>query len=142
MTKVAKKAATKTAKKSTAKVAKSAKVTKYIAPVAPDDYRTDEYQTGDTPTPKKATAKKSNKKPVAKKADTKSVITKRAPNPIMEKLIALMLRKEGATIADFQQVEGFAIPSMAVVKAAQRAGYKAEASKQPGERTVYKASRP
>jgi hypothetical protein len=80
--------------------------------------------------------------PVAKKAaakSTKSVITKRAPNPIMEKLIALMLRKDGATIQDFQGVEGFAIPSMAVVKAAQRAGYKAEASKQPGERTVYKA---
>jgi hypothetical protein len=80
--------------------------------------------------------------PVAKKADTKAVITKRAPNPLMEKLIALMLRKEGAGIADFQTVEGFNLPSMAIVKAAQRAGYKAEASKQPGERTVYKASRP
>src|SRR5271154_2048288 len=74
-------------------------------------------------------------KAVAKKAAT----TSRAPNPIMEKLIALMLRKEGATIQDFQGVEGFAIPSMAVVKAAQRAGFKAQASKAPGERTVYKA---
>jgi hypothetical protein len=92
-------------------------------------------------TAKVAKVAKSNAKTVAKKS-TKIVATTRAPNPIMEKLIALMLRKEGATIADFQQVEGFAIPSMAVVKAAQRAGYKAEASKQPGERTVYKASRP
>ena len=127
MAKVAKKAATKTAKKST-------KVTKYIAPVAPDDYRTDEYQTGDTPAPKKATAKKS------KAAKSIKTVTKtRAPNPIMEKLIALMLRKEGATIQDFQGVEGFNIPSMAVVQAAQRAGYKADASKKPGQRTVYKA---
>ena len=77
-----------------------------------------------------------------KKADAKAATTTRAPNPIMETLIALMLRKEGATIQDFQGVEGFAIPSMAVVKAAQRAGFKAEASKAPGERTVYKASRP
>jgi hypothetical protein len=100
-----------------------------------------------TKTAKKSTAKvaKKSTKTVATKADVKAakeVQTKRAPNPIMEKLIALMLRKEGATIADFQGVEGFAIPSMAVVKAAQRAGYKAEASKQPGERTVYKAVRP
>jgi hypothetical protein len=71
--------------------------------------------------------------PVAKKAATK------APNPLMEKLIALMLRKDGATIQDFQGVDGFNIPSMAVVKAAQRAGYEASASKKPGERTVYKA---
>jgi hypothetical protein len=78
-------------------------------------------------------------KTVAAKTTKAAVATKRAPNPIMAKLIALMLRKEGATIQDFQGVEGFAIPSMAVVKAAQRAGYKAEASKQPGERTVYKA---
>jgi hypothetical protein len=98
----------------------------------------------------KSVAKKSAKSPpkvakstktVAKKS-TKTVATTRAPNPIMEKLIALMLRKEGATIADFQTVEGFNIPSMAVVQAAQRAGYKAEASKKPGERTVYKAVRP
>jgi hypothetical protein len=121
---VAKKAATKTAKKSTAKV------TKFVAPVAPDDYRTDEYQTGDTPTPKKATAKKSTK-------SAKS--TEKAPNPLHEKLIALMLRPTGAGIADFQQVEGFNIPSMAVVRIAERHGYKASASKKPGERTVYKA---
>ena len=91
------------------------------------------------------TAKKSNKTVKATKAvATKSAkaATAKKPNPIMEKLFALMLRKDGATIQDFQQVEGFAIPSMAVVKAAQRAGYKAEASKKPGERTVYKASRP
>ena len=70
---------------------------------------------------------------------TKTAATAKAPNPLMEKLIALMLRKDGATIQDFQGVEGFNIPSMAVVKAAQRAGYEASASKKPGERTVYKA---
>jgi hypothetical protein len=58
---------------------------------------------------------------------------------MMEKLFALMLRPTGAGITDFQTVEGFNLPSMAVVKAAQRAGYKASASKKPGERTVYKA---
>jgi hypothetical protein len=111
MTKVAKKAATKTA----APVAKkTAKVAKAAAPVA----------------------KKSKAANAAKRAE---LVAKRAPNPIMEKLIALMLRKEGATIQDFQQVEGFNIPSMAVVQAAQRAGFKADASKKPGERTVYKA---
>jgi hypothetical protein len=78
----------------------------------------------------------------ATKTVAKAATTPRAPNPIVEKCIALMLRKEGAGIADFQTVEGFNLPSMAIVKAAQRAGYKAEASKQPGERTVYKASRP
>jgi hypothetical protein len=85
------------------------------------------------------TAKKSTTKAVAKKAG--APVAKKTPNPIMEKLLALMLRKEGATIADFQQVEGFAIPSMAVVHAAQRAGYKADASKKPGERTRYYAKR-
>ena len=60
---------------------------------------------------------------------------------MMEKLIALMLRKDGAVIADFQKVEGFNIPSMAVVRAAQRLGYTATASKPPGGRTVYKAAK-
>jgi ribosomal protein S12 len=90
-------------------------------------------------------AKSANKavaKPVAKKAAAKkAVAVARKPNLLLEKLIALMLRKDGATIADFQTVDGFNIPSMAVVKAAQRAGYKADASKKPGERTRYIAKR-
>ena len=99
-----------------------------------------------------ATSKKSAKKSVAKKS-TKSaksakstktvkaaaVVAEKAPNPMHEKLIALMLRKDGAGIADFQTVDGFNMPSMAVVRIAERAGYKASASKKPGERTVYKA---
>jgi hypothetical protein len=89
----------------------------------------------------KKTAKVAKKSKAANAAKRAELVAKRAPNPIMEKLIALMLRKEGATIADFQKVEGFNIPSMAVVQAAQRAGYKADASKKPGERTVYKAVR-
>jgi hypothetical protein len=65
--------------------------------------------------------------------------TAKALSPLHQSLIALMVRKEGATIADFQGVDGFNIPSMAVVKIAQRHGYEASASKKPGERTVYKA---
>jgi hypothetical protein len=65
----------------------------------------------------------------------------RAPNPLHEKLIALMARKDGATIQDFQGVDGFNIPSMAALRIAERHGYKASASKKPGERTVYKAAK-
>src|SRR5882757_2208487 len=94
-----------------------------------------------------ATSKKSAKKSVAKKSTksakaakaTKKAVTEKAPNPLHEKLIALMLRPTGAGIADFQKVEGFNIPSMAVVRIAERHGYKATSSKKPGERTVYKA---
>jgi hypothetical protein len=85
------------------------------------------------------TTKKSNKTVTSTKAVAKKAA---APNPLHEKLIALMLRPSGAGIADFQQVEGFAIPAMAVVRIAERHGYKASASKKPGERTVYKAVRP
>ena len=86
-------------------------------------------------------AKKSTKsaKSATKAVAKKAVVKSRAPNPLHEKLIALMLRPTGAGIADFQQVEGFNIPSMAVVRIAERHGYKASASKKPGERTVYKA---
>ena len=88
---------------------------------------------------KKSKTAKSTKA-VAKKSTTKkAVATSRAPNPVMAACIELMLRKDGAGISDFQKIEGFNLPSMAVVKAAQRAGYKADASKKPGERTVYKA---
>jgi hypothetical protein len=91
----------------------------------------------------KALAKLTNA-PVAEKAAAKVAPVskpKKTPNQLMEKLIALMVRKDGATIQDFQQVEGFNIPSMAVVKAARRLGYEADASKVPGERTRYIAKR-
>jgi hypothetical protein len=60
---------------------------------------------------KKTSAKKSaksNTKAVAKKSTTKKAVAvkERAPNPLHEKLIALMTRKNGATITDFQGVEG------------------------------------
>ncbi len=89
----------------------------------------------------KSVAKKSTKSaPKVAKATKKAVAAKsRKPDPLHEKLIALMLRPTDAGIADFQQVEGFNIPSMAVVRIAERHGYKASASKKPGERTVYKA---
>ena len=60
-------------------------------------------------------------------------------NELHDALVKWMLRPTGATIQDFQGVEGFNIPSMAVVRIAERHGYKASASKKPGERTVYKA---
>ena len=62
---------------------------------------------------KSATSAKSATKAVAKKSTTKKAAAEKAPNPLHEKLIALMARKDGATIADFQTVEGFNIPSMA-----------------------------
>jgi hypothetical protein len=93
----------------------------------------------------KSVAKKSTKSAksakLTKKADVVKAPTKEAkrPNEFHAALIALMLRKDGATIQDFQGIEGFNIPSMAVVRIAERHGYKASASKKPGERTVYKA---
>jgi hypothetical protein len=79
--------------------------------------------------------------PVSKPKKVRNQITQaaKAPNPLHAQLIALMARKDGATISDFQTVEGFNIPSMAAVRIAQRHGYEATASKKPGERTVYKA---
>jgi hypothetical protein len=85
------------------------------------------------------TAKKSNKTVKATKAVAKKATAKKAANPLHEKLIALMAHKDGATISDFQTVDGFNIPSMAALKIAERAGYKTSAVKKPGERTVYKA---
>jgi hypothetical protein len=73
--------------------------------------------------------------PVAKKFAKET----EKPNELHAALIALMARKDGATIADFQTVEGFNIPSMAALRIAERHGYKATSSKKPGERTVYKA---
>jgi hypothetical protein len=94
----------------------------------------------------KKSAKSTKPAPVAKKSIAKKAVAKkavavkeRAPNPLHQKLIALMTRKDGATIADFRTVEGFNFPSMAVVKIARRAGYEASASKKPGERTRYVA---
>jgi len=85
-------------------------------------------------------AVKSTKSAKATKKAVAVVVKKsRALNPLHEKLIALMVRKDGATIADFQTVEGFNIPSMAALRIAERHGYKATSSKKPGERTVYKA---
>jgi hypothetical protein len=84
------------------------------------------------------TAKKSNKTVKANKA-VAPVATAKAPNPLHAALIKLMSRPEGAAIADFQQLDGFAIPSMAALKIAERAGFKTSAVKKPGERTRYYA---
>jgi hypothetical protein len=90
----------------------------------------------------KKSAKVAKSTNVAKKSTkvTKATAKKAAaPNALHQKLIALMVRKDGATITDFQGVEGFNMPSMAVVKIARRAGYEASASKKQGERTRYVA---
>jgi hypothetical protein len=89
----------------------------------------------------KSVAKKAAKKSVktAKATKTAKPVAEKAPNPVHTALIKLMLRPEGAGIADFQKVEGFNIPSMAALRIAERAGYKTSAVKKPGERTIYKA---
>jgi len=125
MAKTAKKAATKTAKKST----KSAKRLTHSEAVQGSN-----LASGVSEKPAKVVKAAKSAKTVAKKA-----AVEKTPNPLHEKLIALMARKEGATISDFQTVDGFNIPSMAVVRIAQRHGYEASASKKPGERTIYKA---
>jgi hypothetical protein len=156
----------KSAKKSTKTAAKSAKA---VAPVStlvretelvsePGEepevtVETFEFSTDAEPelAAKKSVAKKSTKsaKAVAKKAAApvapvskkvrNQIIQAKAPNPLHQKLIALMARKDGATISDFQTVEGFNIPSMAALRIAERHGYTASSSKKPGEKTVYKA---
>jgi hypothetical protein len=91
------------------------------------------------PVAKKSTkVAKSTNKAVAVKAATKET---NKPNELHTALIALMARKDGATIQDFQGVEGFKMSSMAALKIAERAGFKTSAVKKPGERTVYKAVR-
>jgi hypothetical protein len=90
---------------------------------------------------KSKVAKSAKTAKVAKSAKVAKVAKVREANPLHQKLIALMTRKDGATISDFQQVEGFNMPSMAVVKIARRAGYEASASKKQGERTRYIARR-
>ena len=94
-------------------------------------------------TAKKAATKTAKKSPakVATKSAKVATVEKstKAPNPLHAALIKLMSRPEGAAIADFQQIDGFNIPSMAALKVAERAGFKTSAEKKPGERTRYYA---
>lgn len=64
----------------------------------------------------------------------------RSGRTIMDECIELMRKPGGCGISDFQEVKGFNLPSMAVVRAAEKRGYKATATKEPGSRTVYKAT--
>jgi hypothetical protein len=86
----------------------------------------------------KKSAKSAKSTTKATKTAKKPVVVK-APNPLHAQLIALMTRKDGATIQDFQTIEGFNIPSMAALRIAERNGYEATASKKPGELTRYVA---
>lgn len=101
-----------------------------------------------TKTPKTSTK---TDKPVAK-TSTKPVETAprktwsdtaKAPKTgrtVMDECIELMRKPGGCGIKDFQEVLGFNLPSMAVVRAAEKRGYKATATKEQGSRTVYKAT--
>lgn len=83
---------------------------------------------------------------VAKKATetaprkTWSDTAKEPKGTVMDACIALMRRPGGCGIKDFQEIKGFNLPSMAVVRAAEKRGYKATATKEVGSRTVYKAT--
>jgi len=114
------------------------KAKKSAAPVAKKSAKV--AKSANEATTKKAVEVKKAAAPVSKPKKVRNQITQaKAPNPLHEKLIALMARKDGATIADFQGVDGFKMASMAALKIAERHGYEASASKKPGERTVYKA---
>jgi hypothetical protein len=87
-------------------------------------------------------AKKSAKSAKTAKSATKTVAVKksRAPNPLHEKLIALMTRKDGATLSDVVEA-GWKFAAMAALKIAERRGLKVSVVKKDGERTRYHAKR-
>ena len=86
----------------------------------------------------KKVAKKSAKK-TAKKAGKNGVARKpRGPSKVDE-AVKLMLRKSGATLADFAGI-GFNQPAMAAVKAAKNRGHKVSIKKEEGERKHYFAT--
>lgn len=96
---------------------------------------------------KSKTANGKVNKVAAKKAKTETAprktwsdTAKEPKGTVMDACIALMRRPGGCGIKDFQEIKGFNLPSMAVVRAAEKRGYKATATKEQGSRTVYKAT--
>jgi hypothetical protein len=80
----------------------------------------------------KAIAKKSAKKPAAKNGNAKPI------KPLHAKLIALMTRPKGATLADIKAAK-FNAAAMQALKIVQRRGYKTNVVKKAGELTRYVA---
>ena len=65
---------------------------------------------------------KPTKKSAAKKVATKKVSAKK-PNPLHAKLLALLTRKDGATLADLGKA-GFKYPAIMALRIAERHGLK------------------
>ena len=89
--------------------------------------------------PAKKTAKKTAKK-AAKKAAGKNGAARKPRGPSkVDEAVKLMLRKSGATLADFAAI-AFNQPAMAAVNAAKNRGYKVSIKKEEGERKHYFAT--
>lgn len=84
----------------------------------------------------------SRTKKTVKKADGKAngKATNGKAHNKSEKVVQLMLKKDGATIHDFVKA-GFNQPAMAAVKAAKRRKFKTKIVHKAGELTRYQASR-
>jgi hypothetical protein len=83
-------------------------------------------------------AKKTSKKTTAKKTTAKKAVHKARSGGKVDEAIKLMKRANGATLADFAEVE-FNQPAMTAVKAAERRGLKVEVRKEEGEYKRYVA---
>lgn len=114
----------------TTKTAKTVKTAKKVDGKKPDGA-----------TAKKATAKKSEgERKVIRKTWADDARDPPKGKSVLEACIELMRKPGGCGIKDFQQIKGFNLPSMAVVRAAEKRGYKATATKEQGSRTIYKAT--
>jgi hypothetical protein len=88
-------------------------------------------------TAKKSAAKKSNGK---KAAAARKASTPRKPTAIHMKLIALMTRKDGATIQDVSKT-GFKGPTKAAMRIVENQGFKTSVVKKAGELSRYVAKK-
>jgi hypothetical protein len=76
---------------------------------------------------------------MAKSTAAKKSTNGRKPNALHTKLIALMARKDGATLTDIKKA-GWKFPAIVALKIAERRGYKVSVKKpKPGELTRYVA---
>jgi hypothetical protein len=124
-------------------MAKNSKTTKTAPKSAPKSAAKKSEKSTTSPAAK---AKEGVAKVKAKEAEmsaprkTWSDTAKAPKGTVMDACIELMRKPGGCGIKDFQEVLGFNLPSMAVVRAAEKKGYKATFAKEPGSRTVYKAT--
>jgi hypothetical protein len=82
----------------------------------------------------KSTAKKFAAKPAVKNGNAKPI------KPLHAKLIALMTRPKGATLADIKAAK-FNAAAMQALKIVERRGFKTSVVKKDGELTRYVAKR-